>query len=196
MKKVAVLATLALASLSSFANANKVNEGWYLGGGVGNTGFDIDGYDTNVEPDGNALKMYGGYKFNRIVSAEVAYTSYGDLKYKQGYALAGQTAASPSSISLSANLGYTFDSGWRPFVILGLSSVDLDAKQAELFYSDSGTGAHTGLGLEYSLKSIDGLTMRLAYEADTFEVESQFFGMKYTQDYTVDSAYFGVSYAF
>lgn len=192
MKKVAVLAMLALASLSSFANAN---EGWYLGGGVGSTGFDIDSYDTNVKPDGTALKMYGGYQFNRIVSAEVAYTSYGDLKYKQGYARAGQTAVSPSSISLSANLGYTFDSGWRPFVILGLSSVDLDAKQAK-FDSDSGMGIHTGLGLEYSLKSIDGLTMRLAYEADTFEVEKQSLVMKSTEDYTVDAVYFGVSYTF
>ncbi len=196
MKKVAVLATLALASLSPFANANEVNEvnevneGWYIGAGVGSTGFDIDGYDTNVKPDGTALKVYGGYQFNRIVSAEIAYTSYGDLKYKQGYALAGQTSASPSSISLSANLGYTFDSGWRPFAILGLSSVDLDEKQAG-FDIDLGIGIHTGLGLEYSLKSIDGLTMRLAYEADTFEAESQLF-----QDYTVDAIYFGVSYTF
>lgn len=188
MKKAVVLATLALASISSFANSSELAEGWYLGGGVGSTGFDIDGYETNVKPDGTALKVYGGYQFNRIVSAEMAYTYYGDLNYKQG----GQTAASPTSISLSANLGYTFDSGWRPFAIIGLSSVDLDTKQAG-FDSDTGTGVHAGLGVEYSPKSIDGLTLRIAYEADTFEVETTGY---YTQDYTVDAVYFGASYKF
>jgi len=189
MKKAVVLVTLALASISSFANSSELAEGWYLGGGVGSTGFDIDGYETNVKPDGTALKMYGGYQFNRIVSAEMAYNYYGDLNYKQG----GQTAASPTSISLSANLGYTFDSGWRPFAIIGLSSVDLDTKQSAGFDSDTGTGVHAGLGVEYSPKSIDGLTLRLAYEADTFEVETTGY---YTQDYTVDAVYFGASYNF
>lgn len=196
MKKSVLLATLALASVSSFANSSEQAEGWYLGGGVGSTGFEVEGYETIVDADGTALKVYGGYQFNRIVGVEMAYTSYGDLNYKQGYAQAGQTAASPTSISLSANLGYTFDSGWRPFVIIGLSSVDLDTKEVG-FESDKGAGVHAGLGVEYSPEAIDGLTLRLAYEADVFEVETVGYNTQdYTQDYTLDTIYFGASYKF
>ena len=199
MKKAAILTILALTSVSSFTLANEPAEGWYLGGGIGSTGFDLDldikNSGTTVEPDGTALKVYGGFQFNRILSAEMSYISYGDLNVKQEYQAfydAVHTLASPTSISLSANLGYTFDNGWRPFVMLGLSSVYFNTKQKSDI-SDKHTGFHAGLGVEYSPKFIDDLTMRLAYEADMFEAKSQIAG---NVDFTLDAVYFGASYKF
>ncbi|MCW1890338.1 porin family protein [Vibrio chagasii] len=59
--------------------------------------------------------LYGGYQFNRIVGIELGYTDYAD------YESYGTKVFSPTSLSVTANLGYTFDSSIRPFVLAGLN---------------------------------------------------------------------------
>jgi hypothetical protein len=57
----------------------------------------------------------------------VSYSDYGDTS---GYVYIRQNRQavnqSPTSFSVAANAGYSFNNGWRAFGILGLSSVDLD----------------------------------------------------------------------
>ncbi|MFA0327431.1 outer membrane beta-barrel protein, partial [Vibrio splendidus] len=78
--------------------------------------------------------------FNRIVGVELGYNDYADYKNSTD-------KLSPTSISVSANVGYTFDNTIRPFVLAGLSSVDLNANSGAGYNDDSGTGFHFGVGV-------------------------------------------------
>ncbi|GAL17830.1 outer membrane protein [Vibrio maritimus] len=99
----------------------------------------------------------------------------------------------PSALSLAANLGYSFDSGLRPFVTLGLSHVNVDGKTGGQSGSDSASGFRYGLGLEYAPQMIEGLAVRVAYEADAFKVDLD--GAR-TDTFSVGSLYLGASYKF
>lgn len=157
---------------------------WFIGGGFGDVGFDDGGFsedlednttyysggwyygDIDTDADDTALLLKTGYRFNRIVGLEISYIDYGDVVYE----INGQPffEIGFSSISVAANLGYTFDSGWRPFVLLGLSSVDAD------FVGDSERygGFHYGFGGEYTPPAVPMLTFRLSFEGDVFVDDS------------------------
>lgn len=166
--------------------------GAYIGGGLSvYQDSDTDGHG-NLDSDGMGYNLYGGYQFNRIVGVELGYNDYAD--YKQG-----TTKLSPTSISVSANLGYTFDNTFRPFVLAGLSSVDLNANKSAGYADDSGTGFHFGVGVEYT--PIEHLTLRLISQADAVSVDDtiQFSNSQISAgDHTLafNSISFGGSYNF
>lgn len=166
--------------------------GAYIGGGLSvYQDSDTDGHG-NLDSDGMGYNLYGGYQFNRIVGVELGYNDYAD--YKQG-----TTKLSPTSISVSANLGYTFDNTFRPFVLAGLSSVDLNANKSAGYADDSGTGFHFGVGVEYT--PIEHLTLRLISQADAVSVDDtiQFNNSQISAgDHTLafNSISFGGSYNF
>ena len=193
MKKVICLIPLLIASTSSFAAAQDVR-GFYVGVGVGSTSFEDDGWgasaNTSFDEKDNSFKFITGYQFNKVVAIEASYTSYGKIDNQlANYQL------DPTSISLSANVGYTFNNGLRPFAIAGLSAIDLD-QSAEVIDGDSGAAFHYGFGLEYAPQILNGFKMRLAYEGDFFGIEEQGFFSNRTYDITVGSFYLGASYKF
>ncbi|GLR74181.1 porin family protein [Aliivibrio sifiae] len=196
MKKSILL--LALLSACSYANAttNDVS-GVYLGGGFGTTNFDDDGGfgSANVDEDGSTFKLIGGYQFNRIVAVEMQYSKYGDLKVNGPYSLLHGTVEH-SSISLAANVGYTFDSGWRPFAIAGLGSIKQSGKAYGLSDSDSGTSFRYGAGVEYTPKALGGLAFRVAYEGDLFVVDSGSNNIDDDYAMTIGTFYAGATYKF
>lgn len=197
MKKSILL--LALLSACSYANAaaNDVS-GVYLGGGFGTTDFDDDaGFDlADIDDSDSTFKLIGGYQFNRIVAVEMQYTNYGDIKYS--YPNAKKGTVGYSSITLAANVGYTFDSGWRPFAIAGLGSIDQSYKGEGLGLkaNDNGTAFHFGAGVEYAPKKLEGLAFRVAYEGDLFVVDSG--PANNFDDYamTIGTLYAGATYKF
>ncbi|MEZ9535714.1 porin family protein [Vibrio splendidus] len=180
-----------ISAVSLPALAAGTDGGAYIGGGLSvYQDSDTDGHG-NLDSDGMGYNLYGGYQFNRIVGVELGYTDYAD--YKQG-----ATKLSPTSVSVSANLGYTFDNTIRPFVLAGLSSVDLNANKAALYDDDSGTGFHFGVGVEYT--PIEHLTLRLISQADAVSVDNYSYGngsLK-NDDHTLafSSISFGGSYNF
>ena len=186
MKKSALaLGLIGLVSLPTFAAG--IDGGAYVGGGLSvYQGSDTDG-SPSLDSDGMGYNLYGGYQFNRIVGVELGYNDYAD--YKKGAA-----KLSPTSISLSANLGYTFDNTIRPFVLAGLSSVDLNANNAALYDDDSGTGFHFGVGVEYT--PIEHLTLRLISQADAVSVENDYGTYKNDKTLAFNSISFGGSYNF
>ncbi|WP_299014236.1 porin family protein [uncultured Photobacterium sp.] len=194
MKKVICLIPFLLASASSVAATQDVR-GFYLGAGAGSTTFEDDGWGashlTSFEEKDNSFKFYTGYQFNKVIGIEAAYTSYGKIEAKKtNYTI------DPTSISVSANVGYTFNSGLRPFGIVGLSAIDLN-QSYEALDGDDGTAIHYGLGLEYSPNFAPGLNVRVAYEGDLFGIEEQrLFSNNRTYDVTVGSFYLGASYKF
>ncbi len=195
MNKIAksALALGLIGAVSLPALAAGTDGGAYIGGGLSiYQDSDTDG-QGNLDSNGMGYNLYGGYQFNRIVGVELGYNDYADYKNSTD-------KLSPTSISVSANLGYTFDNTIRPFVLAGLSSVDLHANSAANYDDDSGTGFHFGVGVEYT--PIEHLTLRLISQADAVNVEDNYsFGSNgsfKSDDHTLafNSVSFGGSYNF
>ncbi len=188
MKKAVIL----LAAFSAFAGAQeqaveKDVSGFYLGGGFGTTTYDDDAAFSTLETNDSTFKLIGGYQFNRIVGVEAQYTKYSDVT-----APGASGSIEPTGISIAANLGYTFDSGWRPFGTVGLTQLSFDTNG---YGSDDETALRLGAGVEYTPASLENLNFRVAYEVDTFNVDT---GIRYYDDITVQlgSFYAGATYKF
>ncbi|MCX2757903.1 porin family protein [Vibrio sp. Sgm 22] len=200
---------LSIAMMSAVAASNLMaaDSGFYLGGAIGTSGIDDGGLtDTINEPitfkaEDNTYRLIAGYKFNRIVSLEAQYTDFGDvaLKTKSGNKVFTWT---PQIFSVTANLGYTFDNGVRPFGTIGLSTIDLDMKFADGSrpsgdgFDDPGDGIRMGVGVEYTPPTMSSLSFRLAYEADAFDIEDYENGHKTEDTVVLDSFYLGAMYTF
>jgi len=172
---VALLSTLSLA-------ADTVKEsGFYLGLGLGATALSDDdmvkeyyGPTAVFEDTSGGMSLYGGYKINNIIALEAAYHRYGTFEIKRP-AFGAKEEYSPSSISASLNLGYGFlDGQLRPYLLLGLSSLNLDGWVAD----DQGMGSHVGFGIQYDPETLNGFGFRLGYEGDGFGVKTT------TKEYT------------
>ena len=221
MNKSILSAVLLLSSFTIHTvSASVLDSGFYLGGAIGSSDIDDDGLvsksnsakTATFEAKDNAYRIMAGYKFNRIAYIEAQYTDYGDVvahNAKVNFARSYNFSWAPKVISLSANLGYTFDNGLRPFGVLGLSSIDLDSKDgrysASQIKSDADTGARVGFGLEYTPPKAPAFSMRLGYEADVFDAEINETRWKgsvaeksktYKKTVTLDSFYLGVMYTF
>lgn len=204
MKKLAVAAVMcSLLSSYAVAGGNSIAtnkyQGFYVGGGVGTTDFHDDlmseaskRTDIGISSKSDtAYKLITGYQFNRIVSIEAQYTSYGDTKYS---AIKNDQKANMTvkqqSYSIAANVGYTFDNGLRPFVTAGLGQISVKSPMI----NDDGGLVRLGAGLEYQIKQVPGLGMRVAYEADFYTLEDKYNNKDYDQ--SVGSWYVGTTYKF
>ena len=192
---------LSIAMMSALV-ANSVmaeDNGFYLGGAIGTTGIDDGGlYEGSSRPitvdaEDRTYKIIAGYQFNRIVALEAQYTNYGDVVAKNALNQSTYTW-SPTAFSISANLGYTFDNGIRPFGIIGLSTIDLD-QSLPVLDDDSGEGIRYGFGVEYTPKQAKNVSFRLGYEADAFVIESDS-AFERDKDLVIDSFYLGATYNF
>ncbi len=190
MKRLLLISAI----LTSPLSYGESYDGFYLGAGIGTVDFDDGGLFKNLNTpintsySGNTYKIISGYKFNRIVAIEAQYTSYGDTKFSAP--VAGVTGTlEHSSVTVSANVGYTFNNGLRPFAILGLGRID--AKEDD--WSDHGTALRTGVGIEYTPPKLENVGFRLAYESDLFTVEGE---QKKEFDQSVGSFYFSTLYTF
>ncbi|MGF1836765.1 porin family protein [Photobacterium sanguinicancri] len=193
MKLNALLFAVLNLSVVSVAQAEVKTSGFYVGGAIGSTGIDASS-DISINADGLSYKFIGGYQFNRIVGIEAQYTSYGDINLP-----ADKNTWSASSIAVTANLGYTFDSGLRPYGLIGLSSINLN-EQKETLVDDQGIALRAGLGIEYAPAMLNGLAFRLGYEMDYFGIQTQYslFGSTVTEDvtYGISSLNLGATYKF
>ena len=192
---------LSIAMMSAFAanNVMAADSGFYLGGAIGTTGIDDGGLykdsfiPITVDAEDETYKIIAGYQFNRIVALEAQYTNYGDVVAKNVLNQSTYTW-SPTAFSISANLGYTFDNGIRPFGIIGLSTIDLD-QSLPVLDDDSGEGIRYGFGVEYTPKQAKNVSFRLGYEADAFVIESDS-AFENDKDLVIDSFYLGAMYNF
>lgn len=175
MKKWVVTATLVFASPSVLANESARLSGIYAGAGVGLTGFvdgvfsknvdSVNNYVAEVNSPHSTVHFYVGYDFNRIVGIELAYRDYGQLS-----SAANETVkfnAAPHATSLSANIGYTFDTGIRAFGLAGVSSLKM-SQSIPVWQDEQQMAFHYGAGAEYQPSFAHGLTFRVAFEADVY----------------------------
>jgi len=191
MKKL-LLWVLFSSFLSQLAYAESDNtKGFYLGGGIGNSTGEIsdDNYSEDLGLNNNAYHIIAGYQVNKNFTVEAQYINYGLDDYE---------IMEPTSLSLSANLGYSFETGFRPFVLLGLGVSQINFTESVPGFDDSGISLHYGLGLGFSPAGLPNLTFRLAYEADYFELEiDDYRGYQVDMfDITLSSTYAGLTYKF
>jgi len=210
-KSLAAAACL-LGAVNSFAYMG--DSGPYIGVGFGSSAYNdngmlddysyFDATDYSLDDTAAGFRLYGGYKFNPVVSIEGAYTNYGEFTIHDNYQYYFNSLSfTPTSLSLSANLGYDFlDGQLRPFGIIGMSYVDLDNLNGlnHWFVSnDSSMGLHIGFGVEYNPWALNGFGFRLAYEGDIFEVDTDYGYTGYIEDHYIQSVgmlYLGAHFRF
>ncbi|MBD1576226.1 MULTISPECIES: porin family protein [Vibrio] len=201
MKKILPVITLGLLTASGASFAADTS-GPYIGAGIGVGIFSAGDYADDLgsgdpKSSGVAYNVYTGYMFNRIVGVELGYNDYSTSTYDKN-----DIKTKPTSISLAANLGYTFDNGLRPFALIGLSSTNLHQTGNALILDKDNTAAlHYGLGLDYTPASLSGVGFRIAYQIDAFSVDSDINiknGKLKKTSYTMGAgmAYAAVSYHF
>ena len=201
MNKKLVLGAVLMSGLS-FNSMAAMDRGWYVGGGFGTTEMTSESdsgttQDPSFDEKGHTLRAMAGFKFNRIASIEFQYADYGEIKQKGS---ANESTLEPTAISIAGNIGYTFDNGIRPFGIIGLTHIDLGVDQPG--FDDKGDAVRIGFGLEYVNPRMNGMSFRLGYEADMFDVvvterdNRTLITTQTTNSVTLGSAYAGVSYHF
>jgi opacity protein-like surface antigen len=159
----AILLTFSL-SVQAETSSNQKVSGFYIGGGIGNPSGKLDEADRELKD--KSYHVIAGYQEGRIFSWEMQYAKYGKDTYE---------FFDPSSFSASVNMGYTFDNGIRPFAVLGLgvTDVNLPSPPFGMIVVDSDLSYHYGLGIEFSPRQLQGVTFRLAHEADFVNIETK-----------------------
>jgi hypothetical protein len=164
MKTILVL--LILAGLAGTVSADE-EKGFYAGAGVGQFNVQADDIDdigpivSEFDSESTSFKIFGGWRFNRFLAAEVDYIDFGSLDDDIG----GSTV----DVELS---------GLAPFVTgtLTLGPVELFAKLGYLFYdlevdvadgdfiAESGSDEDLVYGVGAGIILFDRLQTRLEYE--------------------------------
>ena len=150
--------------------------GYYVGLGFGGTGFS-DGDlgkefdDFKVAPDKDSsygTRVYGGYKFNKIVAVEGSFTYYGAFNYKYTEGGSGKaTELNPWGLNVAANLGYDFlNDQLRPYGLIGLGYMAYNQSFKQKLYTADGSLATVyGFGVEYTPTLFQGIGFRLQFDS-------------------------------
>jgi len=192
-----LLSTLMVLGLGfSSLQAEDSKEGFYLGAGVGSASLDDDGYydgaGTTLDDSSISAKLYGGYRFNDYIAAELELANIGSYDYT--------VASTKGELDLSA---YTVSVvGMYPvmqkqldlFILLGLGSVSYDDNSGS---DDNGGVIKLGLGVAYTPDSLKQLSFRVGVDSYSFELEEiGFFTPSKTYDMVVTNVYGAVQYNF
>ncbi|QFT12506.1 porin family protein [Vibrio sp. THAF190c] len=192
MNKKLVLGAVLMSGLS-FNSMAAMDRGWYVGGGLGDSDITSDTKATDVlDAEDLTVRAITGFKFNRVSSIEFQYTNYGEIKGKG----TNETKMEPTALSIAGNIGYTFDNGLRPFGLIGLTYIDLDSNIQN--FDDKGEAVRFGLGVEFMPRQLKDLSVRVAYESDTFDIQHRYNNgtTQKADTVTINSFYAAVSYHF
>jgi Outer membrane protein beta-barrel domain len=130
MNRAVVAATLvALGTGTAYAQSPENDEGFYIGGGIGQFNVQIDDLDETdeavetLDDDDNAWKAFGGWRLNPYFAVELAYIDFGGP--------ADRFDASGTSGDFEIDL-----SGFAPYIIgtIPLGPVELFGKVGYYFY--------------------------------------------------------------
>ena len=169
---LALLASALLLSLS-FARADAADSGFYVGGSLGSTGFELEFEDGDVvdtfDEDDFSWKLFGGYNFalGDVVTLGVE-GAYVDLGGPATEIIDIPVGLDATSFNVFGTLG--FDIGpVGVFGKAGWANWDVEAFVDDLRIDDDGSDAVYGVGLRVMLGSIE---LRGEYEIyDVSDVE-------------------------
>jgi hypothetical protein len=166
MKNILVLLLLGALITPAWSQEDE-GKGFYAGAGVGQFNVQADDIDdigpivSEFDSESTSLKIFGGYRFNRFLGAEVAYIDFGSLDDD----IAG------SSVDVDLN-------GIAPYLTgtLSLGPVELFAKLGYLFYdleleiagaeivSESGSDEDLVYGVGAGIVLFEHLATSIEYE--------------------------------
>lgn len=164
-----VLTLVVLGSIPAAA----ADKGFYIGGSVGGSSFDITGYDEalgdiDFSDSDTAYKLFAGYRFMGFLAVEAGYVDLGEP---------GESFADDVRVDIAVE-------GWDAFAVglLPIGPVDIFAKLGGVSWnadiravlddvtdsdSDSGTDLAYGLGLALRLGSLG-----IRVEGERFDIDN------------------------
>jgi hypothetical protein len=198
-KHISIIATSLVLATASYAEPLK-ERGGYIGAAYGATSFEDDGfYDSyndgfdvinlDLDEDGQAWQIYGGYRFMKYFAVEGRYTGFGDYKANADGFLSGignfsgEDKIEFSSLTAHALGIYPFgQSGFDIYGQLGLGTMVYDRKttvsiaqgSGSVKDDDSSLTLSAGVGVRYTPPKFQHLTVQLAYDTYAFQVEDEF----------------------
>jgi len=182
MNKRNILAAALLVATAPFAAHAAPEQGFYIGGQIGNASIDEDFLDD----DDMSFGAYGGYKFNRYFAVEGAYTNFGSL---DGSISNGTDTVffgtDPQSLALKVVGSLPIGEQFSLLGNIGFHSWDLDEDYGDDFEDVIGDSSATdltyGIGGQFDFASnwsIRGQYQR--YEFDDADLDEFSLGMHYT----------------
>jgi opacity protein-like surface antigen len=192
------------------AQAFSLESGPYIGAGYGisffSDGGEIDEFEkllkaqygnrasASYDDTDSGYKIYTGYLLNDMLGAELSYTNYGtyDAIIKDSITNTKATVVdtTPTTIALSANVGYTFETfDLRLFGLFGLGYMTIK----DWYNNDNAVAMHFGTGAEYYL--LEHIGLRVAFEGDFFSIKSEI-NKDDSNSASLTMFYFGAHYKF
>ncbi|MDV3237466.1 MAG: outer membrane beta-barrel protein [Gammaproteobacteria bacterium] len=181
------LSLLAATAMLGQGAAQAADTGGYVGGGVGQSSFDINGSEldalladdgitatTSVDDSDTAWKLFGGYRMHPNFGVEVAYVDYGTPTTQSTV-----TAPSVGTVNIDMDVtAWTFDAvaflplggGFELFGKAGAALWDIDAGVSGTggggafggSADDDGSDFHFGVGASYAFT--DNFRIRAEWE--------------------------------
>jgi len=170
MDRIRILAALLCGMLVSVPTWADENSGLYLGAGLGDFSTEIDSIgdvDLDFDEDSDASRIFAGWRFNRVIAAQLDYFDFGD------------SSAATNLLSIESDAR-----GIAPSLVatLPLGPVELFVKGGWLFYDlevtadgdeifdESENDPMYGVGVGITL--LERLALRAEYEIiDISEIE-------------------------
>ncbi len=163
IKRIGVAAAIAIAAagLSPLAQAQAQDQGWYVGGSIGESDADesiTEGLITSgsVDAKDTGWKLYGGFMFNRNFGVELAYVDLGKAKYSGtffGLPVTGGTIEA-TGFNIAAIGAIPLSSAFSLFGKVGIFSWEAEANDttAGVPFAETtdGNDLFFGLGASYS----------------------------------------------
>lgn len=154
------------------------NSAIYGGLGYAETSLDDDGLFDGLEQrdDDQGLHVFGGYRFNQYVAAELSIRDLGKYRASgDGFDYRAELLATTIGVVGTLPLG-----NWVSlYARLGVGSVSLDERLITSNYrykdDDNGGVSSLGAGIEFRPMGGDRLAIRLGWESHFFTIETERF---------------------
>lgn len=133
MKKQSLAIAMSAALL---APVSALAQGWYAGGGIG---------DTELEDWGSSetsYKLYGGYRLSERLALELSYTDYGDFNE-------GQVRADADALAVTAVGMLPLNQQWGLFARGGVARTSTDVRFRSYHDSDEDFTFVVALGVSW-----------------------------------------------
>lgn len=147
LKSTLIIALISSASISTFATAS--DAGAFIEVSAGYSSVDLPAIAGTTQDDNStAFSIGGGYRFNKMIAAEVGYTDLGEASYS----VAGTTIATADAKGWYAGPRLTFavTDKLDAYARAGVFFWEAEASALGITVSDDGSDAYYGLGAAWN----------------------------------------------
>lgn len=175
MKRHLAVLAMVVAASPSWAQGFIQDPAVYGGLGYAKTSLDDDGLfrGWDKDDDDRGMHIFGGYRFNRYLAAELSVRDLGDYRAQgQDFHYRSELMATTIGVVGTLPLGERVSLYAR----LGAGYVRMDERLTSSSYrykdDDSGGVSSLGAGVEFRPLGRDGLALRLGWESHFFTIET------------------------